>query len=72
MGIFATRPEEPFEWAGLPSEPERLETDAEHLEVRDADAFGLTAGTVESIVIPVVPSVEIVQTQESADGGEDD
>lgn len=77
MGLFSQRPEEPTEWAGLPSEPSRHETAAERLPDASAvDLGGLSAsdlafgsGTVESIVIPVKPAIEIVQTQET---GEDE
>jgi hypothetical protein len=79
MGLFTKRPEEPVDWAGLPSEPERAETAAERLT--DASAavdpgdLGLGgplpggAGAVESIVIPVAPVIEIAEAQES---GEDE
>jgi hypothetical protein len=55
MGIFASRPEEPFEWAGLPSEPLRPESDAERLDAPSADLLGLSGGDVGSIVVPVAP-----------------
>lgn len=77
MGLFSQRPEEPTEWAGLPSEPARRETAAERLT--DAPAVDLGSlgasdlafggGTVESIVIPVAPVIEIAQSQET---GEDE
>lgn len=59
MGLFTQRPEQNEEWAGLPSEPARPETEAERLAdaAPAADAFAF--GSVESIVIPVVPVVEI-------------
>lgn len=77
MGLFSQRPEEPTEWAGLPSEPARPETTAERLpdaSAVDLDGLGsgdlmLGAGTVESIVIPVEPMIEIVESQET---GEDE
>lgn len=65
MGLFAHRPEEPTEWAGLPSEPERTRSAAERLdagaeiEIGSAGLFGATAA-VESIVIPVAPVIEII------------
>lgn len=68
MGIFATRPEEPFEWAGIPSEPERAQSGAERLATPVVDASGLdpaASAAVESIVIPVVPQIEIVTSGES-------
>ncbi len=78
MGLFSKLPEEPIEWAGLPSEPARPESLAERL----TDAAGLDLGTlgvgdlaiggapaVESIVIPVAPVIEIAEAQgDDADG----
>lgn len=79
MGLFSQRPEEPAEWAGLPSEPARPESAAERLAdtpVIDVTGFGLDAlgngngdvgvvgaGVVESIVIPVAPVIEMTETQ---------
>lgn len=71
MGLFAHRPEEPTEWAGLPSEPERTESAAERLAdaVPASDALGiLVGGPVESIVIPTAPVIEVAQ--EAADSGQ--
>jgi len=57
MGLFAHRPEEPTDWAGIPSEPERDESVAERLP--DAPAvirstwIGGEPGT--SISIPLAP-----------------
>ena len=71
MGLFVQRPEEPAEWAGIPSEPERHETAAERLADAAAVDLGLLGGVelgggaVESIVIPVAPVVEIAESQES-------
>lgn len=58
MGLFQQRPEEPTEWAGLPSEPLRSRSEAELLEDAapvDAGFGGLfVQGTaIESIEIPV-------------------
>lgn len=73
MGLFTQRPEHNDEWAGIPSEPLRVEGEGERL----ADAAPIDAGgfaldglgaVVESIVIPVVPVVEIAQHQESGEG----
>ena len=76
MGLFSQLPEEPAEWAGLPSEPDRPESDAERLTTASSvDLGGLgfgdpaASGAVESIVIPVKPVVEIAQSQGS---GEDE
>jgi len=73
MGLFASRPEEPTEWAGLPSEPARAESAAEKLAdaAPAVDALGFVGGgAVESIVIPVAPVVEVAQ--EAADSGQGD
>lgn len=61
MGLFTTRPEQNEEWAGLPSEPARRETEAERLAEAAPAVDGLGLGTVESIVIPIAPMVEIAQ-----------
>lgn len=66
MGLFTQRPEQNEEWAGLPSEPARPESEAERLaaEAPSLDAMiGISGtGAVESIVIPVAPVVEIAQS----------
>lgn len=77
MGLFSKLPEEPTEWAGLPSEPDRSETQAERLADAAVDLGGLGIGGVglgdtahvESIIIPVAPVIEIAESQES---GEDE
>ncbi|QLD10302.1 hypothetical protein [Microbacterium oleivorans] len=57
MGLFTQRPEEPSEWAGLPSEPVRPRSGAELLPdvAPPADALGglLGQGGVASIPIPL-------------------
>ena len=73
MGLFTQRPEQNEEWAGIPSEPLRVESDAERLaDAPPIDASGLGFGelgtAVESIVIPVVPMIEIAESQESGEG----
>ncbi|WP_347975901.1 hypothetical protein [Microbacterium sp. ProA8] len=65
MGLFSQRPEEPTEWAGLPSEPARAESSAERLpDAAPVDLGGLGSiglpefgggGVIEAIVIPVTP-----------------
>lgn len=61
MGLFQQRPEEPTEWAGIPSDPAREETAAERLtnaaplDIGLVGLLGETGGTVESIVIAVEP-----------------
>lgn len=78
MGLFTQGPEQNEEWAGLPSEPARRESEAERLPdaAPAADALGLDllggGGSVESILIPVAPVVEVSQPSESnADGDAD-
>jgi len=57
MGLFASRPEEPFEWAGLPSEPADALSDAERLvEPAGVDPAGLAGSGFGSIVIPAAPA----------------
>ncbi|GAA3627549.1 hypothetical protein GCM10022200_07500 [Microbacterium awajiense] len=68
MGLFQHRPEEPTEWAGLPSEPLHSKSEAEMLEDAapvDAGFGGLfVQGTaIESIEIPV--EVESEESEES-------
>lgn len=72
MGLFSTRPEEPSEWAGLPSEPAQSRTEAESLaaQTESADSLAFLGTTIESIVIPVAPAVEIAQP--AADSAESD
>ncbi|MEQ6898933.1 hypothetical protein [Microbacterium sp. KR10-403] len=54
MGLFASRPEDPFEWAGLPSEPLGERTDAELLESPPVDPFAIsTSQGSTSITIEV-------------------
>lgn len=57
MGLFTQRPEEPSEWAGLPSEPIRPRSGAELLpdDAPPVDALGGLLGQagVSSISIPL-------------------
>jgi hypothetical protein len=70
MGQFTTRPEEPAEWAGLPSEPLGPRPTAESLAapLDSADSLDFLGGTIESVVIPLEPPVEIDVPAESAEG----
>ena len=63
MGLFSTRPEEPTEWAGLPSEPAQNRSEAESLaaQTESADSLAFLGTTIESIVIPVAPVVDVPQ-----------
>ena len=69
MGQFTARPEEPTEWAGLPSEPIEARSEAESLAPPAGSADSLLLGTaIESVVIPVLPAVEIADGEsDSAD-----
>lgn len=70
MGLFSSRPEEPDEWAGLPSEPVAPESSAATLpEPPIADPFGGIFGTeaVQSIVIPAAPSAETTAHDSAVD-----
>ena len=56
MGLFTQRPEEPAEWAGIPSEPARDETDAERLRAASVDPARLGPlddSAAASIAIPI-------------------
>ncbi|HWI31276.1 MAG TPA: hypothetical protein VNT50_07280 [Microbacterium sp.] len=57
MGLFASRPEEPTEWAGLPSEPLEPRSPADRLPTDESvDALGLVTGAgVASIVLDIPP-----------------
>lgn len=51
MGLFASRPEEPTEWAGLPSEP---------LEQPAADKLADASATADSLTLPGAAGVESI------------
>ncbi len=52
MGLFTQRPEEPTQWAGLPSEPEDTKTAAELLSEATGDLLAADA-VVRSLRIPM-------------------
>ena len=56
MSIFALRPEQPAETPGVPSEPERESTAADHLDVATTDAASLDVSGVTSVTIPMPPA----------------
>ncbi|MFG6474975.1 hypothetical protein ACFXP7_01145 [Microbacterium sp. P06] len=60
MGLFASKPEDPTEWAGLPSEPLRERTEADLLDDPPVAAgiLGDTPPGVAWIEIPVVPPAD--------------
>jgi hypothetical protein len=72
MGQFTARPEEPAEWAGLPSEPHEAGPAAASLPapIESADSFALLGGAIESVVIPLAHDPEI--SRESLEPGEGD
>lgn len=55
MGQFSTRPEEPTEWAGLPSEPARVRPPAESLDtpVESAASLTLWGSEIASVTVPI-------------------
>jgi hypothetical protein len=55
MGQFSTRPEEPTEWAGLPSEPARVRPRAESLDspVESAASLTLWGSEIASVTVPI-------------------
>jgi len=79
MGLFSHRPQDPVEWAGLPSEPERPESAAERLDTAppvDASTFVWTGADAAQLVPPAAASsawIEIPVTPAPADldGGAD-
>lgn len=55
MGLFQHRPEEPQEWAALPSEPLEPANPAEQLPAASIDPSAIDLAASTSVVIPVVP-----------------
>lgn len=58
MGLFTPRPEEPTEWAGLPSEPLSPTSEIEALgaPIVSSDALNVLGAGAQSIVIPLTPT----------------
>lgn len=56
MGLFASRPEEKSEWAGLPAEPLREQSDAELLPPPAADPFAIRPDAAAGSIVITVPS----------------
>lgn len=70
MGMFSSRPEEPTEWAGLPSEPLRERSAAEQLDAdtaAEAAALNTATSPITSISIPIA----MPDPSEMVDGGAD-
>ena len=68
MGLFLQRPEENDEWAGLPSEPLRQQTDAERL----TDAAPVDLGGLDLLFGAGSISVLPLQVDEPATSDEPD
>lgn len=72
MGLFASRPEEPFEWAGLPSEPVAPKTTAEYLEDPPVDPFAIGSnGAGPSITIAVGQAGAVADADDAEGSGDD-
>jgi hypothetical protein len=73
MGLFASRPEEPSEWAGIPSEPREVGSAAEHLDAPvGAGIDDLATGSLaHSILIPVSPTVEVARPAVTSGEGDE-
>lgn len=69
MGIFQSRPEEPSEWGGLPSEPLEAQEPAEVLPppVDDLGVFG-AAGVAVSVPVEVLTADEATPDGEEETG----
>ena len=74
MGQFTARPEEPAEWAGLPSEPLRARPAAEALDapVESADTIALFSGATASVVIPLGDAAGTAGDRAAVDGSDAD
>jgi len=54
MGLIASRPEEPSEWAGIPSEPRDAGSPAEHLAAPVGIGIDALFGSaVSSVAVPL-------------------
>lgn len=69
MGIFQSRPEEPDEWAGLPSEPWQPRMPSEMLP---PPIGTLAGGGTTSIDISFADHPELVTSEIHLDDGDDD
>lgn len=72
MAQFQTRPEEPEDWGGLPSEPAEVGSSAERLADAPSSAFDalnlIGGSSLGSVLIPVPPQIEIIIDQTTGDG----
>lgn len=72
MGLFQQLPEEPTEWAGLPSEPLQPETAAQRLDAgAGLDPTALPLGSGGSIAIPITPPADAAPEQGVIGNGTD-
>jgi hypothetical protein len=70
MGLFASRPEEPFEWAGLPSEPLDERSDAELLDVPPVDPFAISTSQGSASITIEVGNAQAT-TEQASEGPSD-
>jgi hypothetical protein len=75
MGLFQQRPEEPTQWAGIPSDPARAESTAERLPnvapIRAGDDLfpGDATASISITVDPVTEAVSPAVADEGNDSG---
>ena len=74
MGLVASRPEEPSEWAGIPSEPREVDSVADRLDAPVGIGIdGISTGeSVQSILIPIAQTVEVAEPPTTSGEGDDD
>ncbi|WP_308493653.1 hypothetical protein [Microbacterium terrisoli] len=73
MGLFASKPEEPFQWAGLPSEPDLERTGDVLPEGPPIDPFAITTdGGRASISISIDALTAPEEAAEPAAGSDAD
>lgn len=73
MGLFTPRPEEPTEWAGLPSEPLEPRSPADRLPTEESvDVLGLVTGAgVASVSLDVGPGAVQAQPDDPDEAPQD-
>ncbi|MGC5170914.1 hypothetical protein ACLQ2Q_09685 [Microbacterium sp. DT81.1] len=69
MGLFTQRPEEPTEWAGLPSEPLEQRSPADRLSTDESvDLLGLVTGAGVASISVDIEAVESVNAPAEPEG----
>jgi len=70
MGLFSPRPEEPTEWAGLPSEPLEARSQADRLPMEGTvDVIELLTGSsTSSITLEIAPEHPAPDTRNDGAG----